>query len=122
MSGNKPEWSNSQRDLAFYIAALQNREPVEKKEAFPAVETEKAEGKHVEEKHEVFKPEENKRITEGKRLFRMKRWENALGEFQLVNAEKANAGNSSTNMMIPPVKNQDILKQGSISMPIGIRG
>jgi len=88
MSGNKQEWSNSQRDLASFIAEMQSktplsREPVVKKEAAPVVETEKAEEDH-EEKHEA-----DKRLIEGKRLFRMSRWEDALKEFQLVDTEKA---------------------------------
>jgi len=90
MSGNKQEWSNSQKDLAFYIAALQNRDLAVKKEAAPAVKTEKVE-EAVEEKHVEEKHEEDKRLIEGKRLFQMKRWENALKEFQLVDTEKANA-------------------------------
>jgi len=81
MSGNKSEWSNSQRDLASYIAALQGREPVEKKGSPPAEEAEMAEEKH----------EESKNLVEGKRLFRMNNWENALKELQLIDAENADA-------------------------------
>jgi len=60
MSGNKPEWSNNQ--------------------------TEKAEEKPEEEKHD-----EDKRLREGIRFFRLKRWENALKEFQLIDVNKADA-------------------------------
>jgi tetratricopeptide (TPR) repeat protein len=65
---------------------LQGREPDEGKETAPAVKTEKAEEKKEEEKHE-----ENKKLIEGKKLFQMSRWENALKEFLLVDAEKADA-------------------------------
>jgi len=60
MSGNKPEWSNSQ--------------------------TEKAEEKPGKEKHN-----EDKNLREGKRFFHMKRWENALKEFQLIDVNNADA-------------------------------
>jgi len=91
MSGNKSEWSDSQRSLALHIAALQNRAPlqgkvplqgmapVEKPEAAPVVKAEK-----VEEK-----PGEDKRLNEGIRLFRMKRWADAIKALQLVDADKA---------------------------------
>jgi len=86
MSGDKTEWSSSQRNLALHIAALQREALGEKKEAAPAVKEEKAE-----EKHEEVKREENRRLLEGKRLFHMKRWENALKEFQLVDVDKSAA-------------------------------
>jgi len=82
MSGNKSEWSDSQRNLALHIAALQ-REVMGKKQeaAAPVVKVEKTEEK----------PGEDKRLYEGKRLFHMKRWENALKEFQLVDVNKVDA-------------------------------
>jgi len=86
MSVNKSEWSDSQRSLALHIAALQKEILGERQKAVPAVKAEKAEEKHEEVKHE-----ENKRLHEGKRLFHMKRWENALKEFQLVEADKVDA-------------------------------
>jgi tetratricopeptide (TPR) repeat protein len=86
MSVNKSEWSDSQRNLALHIAALQKEILGEKQKALPAVKAEKAEEKHEEVKHE-----ENRRLHEGKRLFHMKRWENALKEFQLVEADKTDA-------------------------------
>jgi tetratricopeptide (TPR) repeat protein len=86
MTGNKSEWSSSQQSLALHIAALQREAFGEKKAAAPAVKEEKAE-----EKHEDVKQEENRRLLEGKRLFHMKRWENALKEFQLVDVDKASA-------------------------------
>jgi tetratricopeptide (TPR) repeat protein len=86
MSGDKSEWSNSQRSLALHIAALQREALGRKTEAAPAVKEEKAEEKHEEVKHE-----ENRRLLEGKRLFHMKRWENALKEFQLVDVDNVNA-------------------------------
>jgi len=86
MSGNKSEWSSSQRNLALHIAALQREALSGKQENAPAVKEEKAEEKHEEVKHE-----ENRRLLEGKRFFHMKRWENALKEFQLVDVDKAAA-------------------------------
>jgi tetratricopeptide (TPR) repeat protein len=86
MSGDKSEWSSSQRSLALHIAALQREVLGKKQEASPAVEAEKTEEKPVEEK-----PRENKRLHEGKRLFHISRWENALKEFQLVDADKIDA-------------------------------
>ncbi|MDR2923269.1 MAG: tetratricopeptide repeat protein [Treponema sp.] len=100
MSGDKSEWSDSQRKLALHIAALQSRGvlqtrgslqsrdtlqgrlPAEKPEAAPVVKTENAEEK----------PGQEGRLNEGKRLFQLKRWENALKEFQLVDVDKADAG------------------------------
>jgi len=57
-----------------------------KTEAAPAVKEEKAEEKHEEVKHK-----ENRRLLEGKRLFHMKRWENAMKEFQLVDVDNIDA-------------------------------
>jgi tetratricopeptide (TPR) repeat protein len=81
MPGNKSEWSSSQQSLALQIAALQREALGEKQEG--AVKAEKTEEKPVEEKHM-----EDKRLYEGKRLFHMSRWENALKEFQLVDVDK----------------------------------
>jgi len=84
---NKSEWSSSQRSLALHIAALQ-REAFGKKQeaAAPVVKAEKTEEKPAEEK-----PRGDKRLHEGKRFFNMKRWESALKEFQLVDADKVDA-------------------------------
>jgi tetratricopeptide (TPR) repeat protein len=70
----------------LHIAALQKEALGRKTEAPPAVKEEKAEEKHEEVKHE-----ENRKLLEGKRLFHMKRWENALKEFQLVNVDNIEA-------------------------------
>jgi len=80
MSGNKSEWSDSQRNLALHIAALQKEALGKKQDAAPVVKADK-----VDEK-----PDENKRLNEGKRLFLMRRWESALKILQLVDTEKAN--------------------------------
>jgi len=77
MSGSKSEWTNSQRELALNIAALRSLEPDEKEDAVAG----KAGGTQE-------KPVKDKSLIEGKRLYRMSRWENALSAFQLVNAEK----------------------------------
>jgi len=76
MPGNKSEWSDSQQNLASHIAALQ-KEALTK--AASAANEEKAEEK----------TRAGKRLQEGKRFFHLKRWENALKEFQLVDASKA---------------------------------
>jgi len=81
MSGNKSEWSDSQRNLAFHIAALQREALSKKAEASPVIKEEKIEEKAG----------EDDRLHEGKLLFQMKRWENALKEFQLVDIEKIDA-------------------------------
>jgi tetratricopeptide (TPR) repeat protein len=86
MSGNKSEWSSSQRSLALHIAALQKEALGGKTEVAPAIKEEKAEEKQGEVKHE-----ENRKLFEGKRLFHMKRWENAMKEFQLVNVDNIDA-------------------------------
>jgi tetratricopeptide (TPR) repeat protein len=86
MSGDKSEWSSSQRSLALHIAALQREAFGERQEAAPAVKMEKTEEQPAEEK-----PAENKRLHEGKRLFHISRWENALKEFQFVDVEKIDA-------------------------------
>jgi len=88
MSGNKSEWSSSQRSLALHIAALQREALGGKQEAVPDVKVEKAEEKPIEEKPREEKSREDKRLHVGKRLFHMNRWENALKEFQLVDADK----------------------------------
>jgi tetratricopeptide (TPR) repeat protein len=79
MPGNKSEWSSSQQSLALQIAALQREALGEKKEAAPSIKPPETEEKPVEEKHM-----EDKRLYEGKRLFHINHWENALKEFQLV--------------------------------------
>jgi len=81
MSGNKSEWSDSQRDLALHIAALQKEALSRKTEAPPIIKEEKIEEKAG----------EDERLNEGKRLFQMSRWENALKEFQLVDIENIDA-------------------------------
>jgi len=86
MSGNKPEWSNSQRSLALHIAALQREALGGKQEAVPIVKVEKTEEKPIEEK-----PREARRLHEGKRLFHMSHWEKALKEFQLIDPDKIDA-------------------------------
>jgi tetratricopeptide (TPR) repeat protein len=91
MSGNKSEWSDSQRSLAIHIAALQGRYTGEKpvlnekagppSEEAPVVKTEKAEDK----------PGEEKRLDEGKRLFHINQWGDAVKEFHLIDLDKADA-------------------------------
>jgi tetratricopeptide (TPR) repeat protein len=81
MSGNKPEWSESQRNLAFHIAALQREALGKKTEASPVIKEEKAEEKAG----------EDERLHEGKRFFHMSLWENALKEFQLIDIGKIDA-------------------------------
>jgi len=81
MSGNKSEWSESQKNLALHIAAMQREVLGKKTEAAPAKKQEKAE--------EIVTDYE--RLHAGKRLFHMSRWENALKEFQLVNIERIDA-------------------------------
>jgi len=81
MSGNKSEWSDSQRNLAFHIAALQREALGKKTEASPVIKEEKTDEK----------VSEDERLHEGKRFFHMSRWENALKEFQLVDIEKIDA-------------------------------
>jgi len=79
MSGNKSEWSDSQRSLALNIAAMQREALGKKQEAAAAVKTEKAEEQ----------PDEHKGLNEGIRLFHTGRWESALKTLQLVDADKA---------------------------------
>jgi tetratricopeptide (TPR) repeat protein len=81
MSGNKSEWSDSQRRLALHIAALQREALGEKTEAAPAVKEEKTEEQ----------PVEDKRLNEGKRLFQINQWQDAVKEFHLVDVDKASA-------------------------------
>jgi len=83
MSGNKTEWSDSQRNLAMHIAAMQREFLDKKKESDPAVKEEKAE-----EKSEV---KEHAGLHEGKRLFHLSRWEDALKKFQHVDTDKLDA-------------------------------
>jgi tetratricopeptide (TPR) repeat protein len=78
MPENKSEWSESQRNLALHIAALQREVLGKKTEAVP-------EEKPAEEKLE------DERLREGKRFFWMGRWESALREFQLVDTGKIDA-------------------------------
>jgi tetratricopeptide (TPR) repeat protein len=75
MSGNKSEWTESQRNLALHIAAMQREVLGRKAESAPAVKEEKAEEK---------RPDEDERLHQGKRFFHQGRWEDALKEFQLV--------------------------------------
>jgi len=87
MSGDKSEWSSSQRSLALHIAALQREALGKKQEADPPV----VKAEKTEEKPAEKKPGEDKRLHEGKRLFHTSRWENALKELQLVEADKIDA-------------------------------
>jgi len=91
MSGDKSEWSSSQRNLALHIAALQREALGRKQEAAPVVKQEKTEEKPIEEKPIEEKPRGDKRLHEGKRLFRMSQWDKALKEFQLVDGDKIDA-------------------------------
>jgi tetratricopeptide (TPR) repeat protein len=81
MSGNKSEWSDSQRNLALHIAAMQSEILGKKTDAAPVLKEEKTEEKVT----------DYERLHAGKRLFHMSRWENALKEFQLVGIEKIDA-------------------------------
>jgi len=86
MSGDKPEWTISQRNLALHIAALQREALGRKQEAVPVVKQDKVEEKPVEKK-----PAGDKNLNEGKRLFHMGQWEKALKELQLVAIDKIDA-------------------------------
>jgi len=80
MSGNKSEWSDSQRNLAFHIAALQREALGKKPEDVPVEKDERVEKKPK---------KEDVRLHEGKRLFHVKHWADALKEFQKIDEDKA---------------------------------
>jgi len=80
LNNNKSEWrSSQQRSLALELAAMQKEALGKKAEADPDGIKEKAE----------HKPKEDKRLNEGKRLFHIKRWQDALKEFQKIDEDKA---------------------------------
>jgi tetratricopeptide (TPR) repeat protein len=80
MLNNKSEWFNSQqRSLASELAAMQREALGKKTEAGTDGKKEKVD----------HKPKENKRLNEGKQLFHMKHWEDALKEFQKIDEDNA---------------------------------
>jgi tetratricopeptide (TPR) repeat protein len=96
MSGNRSRWDNNQRGLYFSREPQKNRDALQGRAGEKPVLNEIIQAKFPGEEAPVVKAEkaveisrENRGLNEGIRLFRMKRWESALREFQLVDVDKS---------------------------------